>query len=378
MFCPKRSAACLLSVILITIFVLPLNGNINGNKALACSRILSADNGQAVLVGRNMDWPDKTPTDLWVLPRGILRNGLISKNPLTWTSKYGSLVVVSSDLGKSIVCDGLNEKGLAANALWLGESDYGARDEKLPGLSISLWTQYCLDNFATVDEAVRAFQTSPYQVVTLSIPVGNKLDKATLHLSLEDKTGDSAIIEYIKGKPVIHHDRNYTVMTNDPPYEQQLDNLKQYEGFGGNKPLPGTTKASDRFVRASYYLKYLPKPKSLREAVAGVLSITRNVSQPFRGSSDPKLYISQTIWRSVADLSDNVYFYESTLSPSVVWAELNKFDLSEGAPVMKIDLSSNPDLAGDVTKDAKKAQPFEFMSSEMNIEELMKQKPKKN
>ena len=356
-----------------TLFIALATLAINSNEMSACSRVLSADNGQAVLVGRNMDWPDKTPTDLWVLPRGIQRNGLISKNPLIWTSKYGSLVVVSSDLGKSIVSDGLNEKGLAINALWLGESDYGARDKKLPGLSISLWAQYCLDNFATVDEVIRAFQDSPYQIVTLSIPKGNKLDKATLHLSLEDKTGDSAIIEYINGKPVIHHDRNYTVMTNDPPFEQQLSNLKQYEGFGGNKPLPGTTQATDRFVRASYYLKYLPKPKSLREAVAAVLGITRNVSQPFRVTADTKAYASATIWRGVADLTDNVYFYESTMSPNVVWAELNKFDLGEGAPTMEIDLSNNPDLSGDVTKDAKKAQPFEFMSSEIDMKELLKQ-----
>lgn len=33
---------------------------------------------------------------------------------------------------------------------------------------------------------------------------------------LEDSTGDSAIIEIIDGKMVIHHGREYTVMTNDP------------------------------------------------------------------------------------------------------------------------------------------------------------------
>ena len=344
------------------------------SKVAACSRVLSANNGQAVLVGRNMDWPEFTPTDLWVFPRGIQHSGLIKKNPLKWTSKYGSLLVVSSGEDEHIVVDGLNEKGLAANLLWLNESDYGTRDEKLPGLSISLWAQYCLDNFATVDEAVRSFQSSPYQVVSLSIAVGSKIKKVSLHLSLADKTGDSAIIEYINGKAVIHHNRNYVVMTNDPPYEQQLSNLEQYEGFGGIKPLPGTTQASDRFVRASYYLKYMPKPKSLREAVAEVFSITRNVSQPFRDMSDPKNPSSSaTIWRGVADLSDNVYFYESTISPSVVWAKLNKFDLSKGAPAMKINLSGNYDLAGDVTKLAVKTQPFQFTSSEINMKELMEQ-----
>jgi len=64
-----------------------------GNIVYACSRVLSADNGQAVLVGRNMDWPEDMGTALWVLPRGIKREGLPGANSLSWTSKYGSIVL---------------------------------------------------------------------------------------------------------------------------------------------------------------------------------------------------------------------------------------------------------------------------------------------
>jgi Linear amide C-N hydrolases, choloylglycine hydrolase family len=45
------------------------------------------------------------------------------------------------------------------------------------------------------------------------------------------------------------------------------------KGFGGNNPLPGTNKSEDRFVRASYYQKNLPKPNSVHEAVADVISM---------------------------------------------------------------------------------------------------------
>jgi len=369
MFCSKKWLA--LAILLAGSVILSSYGEVS-----ACSRVLWSDNGQAVLCGRNMDWPDNTPTDLWVLPRGMKRTGLISNNPLTWTSKYGSLVAVSTMLGKSMVSDGLNEKGLGVNALWLEASDYGARDPKLPGLSISLWAQYCLDNFATVQEVLDSLKKHPYQIVTLSVPVGHSMDKAMIHLSLEDRTGDSAIIEYENGKPVVHHGKNYAVMTNDPPLDQQLSNLAQYEGFGGKKPLPGTTQASDRFVRASYYLKYLPKPQTYRESVAAIFSIMRNVSQPFRDASDPKHYISSTIWRTVADLNYNVYFFESTESPNVVWADLNKFNINEGSSPMKIALSTNWDLTGDVSSQAVRSEPFEFMSSELDIQKLIKEQNK--
>lgn len=336
--------------------------------ALSCSRVLSADNGQAVLVGRNLDWPMDMGSALWVFPRGIKRNGLAG-NPLIWTAKYGSVAVASytPDKKEAGVLDGMNEKGLVVNALWLDESEYGVRDESIPGLAISLWTQYFLDNFATVEEALRSLDKTTYQVITMAFPTGTSQMTASLHLSFADKSGDSAIIEYSGGKPHIHHDRNYTVMTNYPPYEQQLENLKQYEGFGGDKPLPGTIKSEDRFVRAAYYLKYLPKPQNAREAIAAMFSVTRNVSQPFRRTGDPKHpNASATLWRSVADVSHGTYYFEATTSPNIIWVQLNNFDLRKGSPVMKLDLMNNPDYSGDVTKRFIKAKPFKFMGPDQS------------
>ena len=83
---------------------------------------------------------------------------------------------------------------------------------------------------------------------------------ATLHLSISDATGDSAIFEYIGGKLAIHHDRAYTVMTNSPVFEQQLALDDYWNGIGGLVFLPGTNRAADRFVRASFYIGAVPEP----------------------------------------------------------------------------------------------------------------------
>lgn len=75
-------------------------------------------------------------------------------------SKYGSVIASGYDIATT---DGVNEKGLNANLLWLAESDYPnalAIGEK-PTLAISLWAQYMLDNFATVAEAVEFLETEP-------------------------------------------------------------------------------------------------------------------------------------------------------------------------------------------------------------------------
>lgn len=83
-----------------------------------------------------------------------------------------------------------------------------------------------------------------------------------MHISLVDKTGDSAVIEYVGGKARIDHDKRFTVMTNEPTYDKQIENLKKYRTFGGDEPLPGERTPSDRFVRAAYYANGLPQPTS--------------------------------------------------------------------------------------------------------------------
>lgn len=331
--------------------------------AAACSRVLWADNDQAVVVGRNVDWAEDPRSNLWAFPRGIARSGLSGDaNSLAWTSKYGSLTASFYDLA---TLEGLNEKGLVAELQWLSEADYGKRDPKAPGLSLSLWAQYMLDNFATVAEAVAAMEKHDFQIVPIQHVPGTDA-VATVHLSLSDATGDSALVEIAdSGRLHIYHDRKYTVMTNSPPFPRQLANLKRYRGFGGTEPLPGTNEPADRFVRAAYYVQNLPQPKDLRETIAWTLSIMRNVAQPFTRSTDPSHpEASGTYWRSVTDSTNRVYFFESTLRPNIVWVRLDGLGLSSGEPVRKLDLINGGDLIGDVTAAFRPSEPFAFREGE--------------
>ncbi|NUS44042.1 MAG: linear amide C-N hydrolase [Mycobacteriaceae bacterium] len=309
------------------------------------------ESGQGMLVGRNMDWKSDMPTDLWVLPRGTDRVGMPDdSNPLRWTASYGSLVASPWNI---TTADGLNEAGLGGHVLWLADSDFGPRTPALPALSASLWMQYFLDCFATVDEVVGDLSRRPVQVR----PTYAQGETSTIHLAFEDRSGDSVVLEYVDGTPRVHHDRNYTVMTNSPPFEEQLAHLKRYEGFGGAEQLPGTTQAADRFVRASYYSARLPKADTKKRAYAALLSVMRNAAQPF-GTGDPaRPDISSTLWRTMLDLSDRVYAFESSFSPDIVWVHPDRLDHGR---CLRLDLSSD-DLVGDVTDRFTAADPFTFV-----------------
>src|SRR5690606_744546 len=111
--------------------------------------------------------------------------------------------------------------------------------------------------FATVEEAVSVLKKEEFVIVSDYIPGTAKF--TTLHLSVSDASGDNAIFEYIGGKLKIHHDRSYTVMTNSPVFEEQLAINKYWQGIPGTIMLPGTNRAADRYVRASYYIKAIPQ-----------------------------------------------------------------------------------------------------------------------
>jgi penicillin V acylase-like amidase (Ntn superfamily) len=303
-----------------------------------CTIVVWSDNDIAHVSARNMDWFEDMQTDLWVFPRGIQRVGLNieGENSLDWTSKYGSVV---ANVYGIATADGVNEEGLGAHLLWLGESDYGTRDRSIPGLSVSLWGQFFLDNFASTAEAVAYVQQHSFQIVTLAFSSVDYL--ATIHLQIEDASGDVAIFEYVEGKLEIHHSPDYCVMTNSPVFEKQLENLKAYEGFGGETPLPGSTEAADRFVRAAYYLKRLRKPTSELEAIAGIISVVRNVAQPFVEPDKEHPNTSATIWRTVIDHAYKTYYFESTVSPYLFWLDLPNLTFTEGAPIRRLPVSTN-------------------------------------
>ncbi len=293
-----------------------------------------------------MDWPESTQPLIVAFPPGRQRDGFnppgigTDPNPLRWTSRYASLVTTLYGVG---TIDGLNGAGLAGHGLYLEATDFGTRDPAKPAAQTALWLQYLLDQAATVEEALALMDD--IQLVKITV---NGHD-SNIHLALEDTSGDSAIIELANGRPVIHHGRQFTLMTNDPTYAEQLALLSQQDFSHPSREmaLPGNVNAVDRFQRAAYFSALLPKPASEREAVASVMAIMRNVSVPF-GAPYAEFGVYNTEYRTVTDLSNRIYFFELTTSPNVLWVQMDRLKLTEGGPALAID-PCDETLVGDVT-----------------------------
>lgn len=322
-----------------------------------CSRIKYQTGTGTYIIGRSMDWNDATAkTRLWVFPRGMKRDGGADSNSFSWVSKYGSVCTSFYDGGTA---DGMNEAGFVGNMLYLVESVYpNPESTDKPRMSIGAWLQYFLDEFSTVSDAVAALKDPPFALVAPTLPNGRV---AAVHLALADASGDSAILEYLDSKLVIHHGPQFSVLTNSPTYEQQLALNAYWDLIGGSHMLPGTISAADRFVRLSYNLRNSPKYEDRRLAVASVFSQIRSISVPL-GMDDPdRPNIASTLWRTVSDQDAKRYYFESTIRPYIFWASLDKLDLTPEASVKSLDIIGAKDLAGDVSNEFEPAEPFKWL-----------------
>lgn len=323
----------------------------------ACSRVTYTTKSGEVVTGRNMDWLEPDNAQIRVFKRGELKKSVTKSNPIQWTSKYGGIGVFSGTPKGHFANSMLNEKGLSADVLWLDEANYGKYKNDETTIGVTEQLQYFVDNFATVNEVVDYVQNQKNRVE----PSVNDFFSGfplTLHYIVTDKTGDNAIIEYVNGEPNVYRKKGRIVMTNSPTYDKMTAIDKYFKEAGGLN-MPGSSLSQARFVYLSAWLDEFTDTKLPRyingiknkdmstQAVLSVLSLMRGVSTPV--GVVPSLEApnnTSTIWRTVCDIKNNKFYFDSALSFSTVWFDLNKVDFTKNQ-VLKIDVGDS--IYGDVT-----------------------------
>lgn len=343
-----------MKTILITIILYFLSVFLSINTD-ACTRVVYKC-GDMVATGRTMDWKEDTHSNIYIFPRGIERKAGFSNNSISWTSKYGSLSVSGYDIG---VCDGMNEMGLVANILFLPESIYEKENETRNVMGISIWVQYVLDNFSNVKEVVEDMSKDKFYLDAPELPNGSK---STLHMSISDKYGNNAIIEYINGDINIYEGEKYRILTNSPAYNLQLAINDYWKSVGGMNMLPGTNKSSDRFARGYFYVNSCEQSENENIAIPTLMSVMRNVSVPYGISMPDNPYISSTRWRVIADQKNLVYYFENTVPMFLFYIDLNDIDFSKDSGERILKLSDNTIYKDNATNFFKETdRPFSFL-----------------
>ncbi|KAJ7333907.1 hypothetical protein OS493_016001 [Desmophyllum pertusum] len=247
----------------------------------------------------------------------------INQQPLKWQNKH-SLVYLDF-LHLPVGSDGQNEAGLSVGALLF------------PGFA--KYQDVPLDRCG-VDS--RELQDSPRIAKSFEegfIPSGveqilKKDDheySIELHYSITDKSGDGIIIEFTdQGRKV--HENTIGVMTNSPPYDFHMLNLRNYVHLSkyAHDPLvlgkdqfdptgqgsgllgtPGDLTPPSRLVRVATLVHFADPVQTSQEAVNLVFHIMNSVDIP-RGvaaSHDHADNTDYTEWVVAKDLTNKVLYF---------------------------------------------------------------------
>lgn len=298
----------------------------------SCTTVFANNKGPIKIVARTMDLFTQDSPKIVISPRGTSRDGGTGENTLHWQSKYGNVAV--TEFGTKAVSDGMNEHGFSVHLLYLTSTTYPITTSKESTISNVMWGQYLLDNCKTVADALK---TEAALHIIATVIHGQTWP---IHLAMEDATGDSAVIEYEQGQRHVYHGSQYNVMTNEPPFKEQLANVKRYKLFGGQLPLPGDSDPLSRFVRVTTYLKTMPNATNYRTTISELLSVIRTAMVPFGAedtSGNQTVDAWPTRWVSIADLTHKIYYFNSTTTPNIIWLELDKLNFLKSGVVHTID-----------------------------------------
>lgn len=330
------------------------------NKSEACSRILyvgdtATTEADSVLriVGRSLDWKTPIPTNLYVYPRGMKKEGDNKPGAVKWTSKYGAVYAVGYDGG---ITEGMNEKGLVINGLFCKGTVY-ANESTVgrPGMSLAMFVGWLLDMNATTAEVVKVLKEQNFSISGATFDGGTV---SALHWGITDVEGHSAILEFDHGVVKVYEGEDIPAMTNDPQWPAMNAINDYWVKVGGVNMLPGTVKSPDRFVRGYFFQSHVKKTNDADLGLSIIRSILMNVSVPYQYAIETEPNVSSTQWRSFANLRDRLYYFDIVTNLGAFYIDLKKCDLREGAPVLKLDTSKSQDMVGDVTSRLVKHAPF--------------------
>jgi choloylglycine hydrolase len=309
-----------------TLTFAPFSGN-------ACTAVNVVAKDGSVVAGRTMEWAFDMKWELISTPKGSsiqMAAPASMKLPATNLSTQYAFVGIAPGVlqGAPAFLEGQNEAGLAMSGNFLpGFTQYQAvtpQDTKY--VSVINFGGFVLGAFGSVKEA--RSELPKYKVWYDPSEVKGIPTPPWLHYVITDRSGDSIVVEFVKGQMVIH-DNLAGVLTNSPTYDWHLNNVRNYVNLtstvtpsvtingtnvtelgqgGGTLGLPADYTPPSRFLRQTYLKQFAYKSNNSAEAIQLAGHLLNNVDIPtgVARSTDGKNVASDyTQWVNLKDLKNN-------------------------------------------------------------------------
>ena len=295
--------------------------------------------------GRNLDYEFSYGENVAILPRNFvfhLRNGQ------DFSSHYAliGIAYITNDTNHNeypLFYDAVNEKGLGMAGLnFVGNAVFHTPVDGKDNIAQFEFVPWILGRCATVAEA-RALLAN---INLTNVGFSEQLPPSELHWIIAD-TKECIVVESVADGLKIY-DNPAGVLTNNPPFDEQLFSLNNYMGLSATNPdntfapnipldaysrgmgamgLPGDLSSQSRFAKVAFTRAHSLSPDDELSSISQFFHILHSVDQQ-RGCcdlGDNKYEI--TIYSSGYNLEQGVCYYTQYDNHQITAVDMHKVDL---------------------------------------------------
>lgn len=293
--------------------------------------------------GRTLDYDFSYGEELAVIPR---RYPFLFRQADPIFNHYAIIGIAHLEDGVPLFYDGMNEKGLCMAGLnFVGNAVY---HDPVPGkdsVATFEFIPWILTQCATVGEARRLLE----QVNLTPEAFRGDLPPAQLHWMIADRE-EAIVVESVQAGVMVY-DNPVGVMTNNPPFPDQLFALNNFMSLSPKAPsnhfsdkldlrtysrgmgalgLPGDLSSQSRFIRAAFTRLNSHSGSSEEESVSQFFHILGSVNQQRGCCQLENGSYDVTIYTSCCNATKGIYYYTSYENSQISAVDLRRCELEGG------------------------------------------------
>lgn len=296
--------------------------------------------------GRTLDYEFSYGDEVTVTPR---RYPFLFRCADELRQHYAMIGMAHVEGDYPLYYDAVNEKGLGMASLnFVGNAEYHPPRQDRDNVTPFEFIPWILGQCATLEEAKVLLE----RINLVDIPFSDTLPLARQHWLIADRTGALTVESMADGLHI--YDNPVGVLTNNPPFEQQMFCLNNYRHLSAATPenhfskelplqvysrgmgglgLPGDLSSQSRFVRVAFVKMNSLSGTSEEESVNQFFHILGSVEQQ-RGCCDlggGKYEL--TIYTSCCSADTGIYYYTTYENHQITGVSMFHEDLDAVLPI---------------------------------------------
>ena len=300
--------------------------------------------------GRTLDYEFSYGDEVVITPRNYefsLRRAGVMK---THYAMIG-MAYVAGDY--PLYYDAVNEKGLGIAGLnFVGNAVYNGEVQGADNIAQFELVPWILGQCASVGEAKELLS----RLNIVNIQFSAELPLAQLHWIIADKEGAITVESVSDGLKI--YDNPAGVLTNNPPFDEQMFNLNNYMHLSSKTPenlfseklplknysrgmgalgLPGDLSSQSRFVRVAFVKMNSLSGSSEEESVSQFFHILGSVDQQRGCCNVGEENYEITIYTSCCNADKGIYYYTTYDNHQISAVDMHRENL-DGADLLRFKL----------------------------------------